>query len=144
MNLVVNDQTPVTFVKNLEMGKIFILVRPMSHYLIGGQRYRRQGFRFPSILSYLIFMEVGLVQNLTVPLLDGCDAGRQHKGGFLEESHRGDAYDRFPGATRQYDYTASTPNIAPGVENLGRFSLIIANVKRKAGTGQLPKLKRER
>ena len=79
MDFVVDDQAPVALVEQLEVRKLFGLVGPIREDLIGRQRDRGDLLGLAGVLGHLILGQVGLVEDLAPPLLDGRDAGGQHQ-----------------------------------------------------------------
>ena len=85
--------------------------------------------------------QVGLVEDLAHPLLDGGDAGGEDQRRFLHERHGGDADDGLARAARQHDDAAAAAHVAAGVEDVGRVALVVADVERQAGAGHVAQLR---
>ena len=89
----------------------------------------------PVYSATLVLGEVGLVEDLAVPLLDGGDAGGQDQRDSLHQGHGGDADDGLAGAAGQHDDAAAAADVAAGVEDVGRLALVVADVERQPGAG---------
>ena len=89
-------------------------------------------------------VEVGLVEDLPLPLLDGRRAGGEDQGLGLEGPHRRQADDRLAGAAGQDDHARTASNVAAGVKRRDGPLLIVADAKRQAGTGRLANPDRQR
>ena len=79
-------------------------------------------------------VEVGLVEDLALPLLDGGRAGGQDQGLGLERRHGGQADDRLAGAAGQDDHARAAAGIAAGVERGDGPLLVVADLKRQAAS----------
>src|SRR5439155_18397543 len=88
--------------------------------------------------------EVGLVKDLAVPLLDGGDAGGQHQGRTLHLRHCRDTDNRLAGATGQHDHAGTAAHVSPGVEDVGRIALVVADVERQTRTSKAAQVDQQR
>ena len=108
VDLVVDDQAPVALVEELEVRELLVLVGPVGQDLVG-----RDGDRADLLRSRRCTrrrrssVEVGLVEDLALPLLDGGDARGQDERRVLHEGHGGDADDGLAGAAGQHDDAAA-------------------------------------
>jgi hypothetical protein len=103
VDLVVDDQPPVALVEDVEVGELLGLVVAVGEDLVGRQGDRADLLALAGVLGDLGLLQVGLVEDLAPPLLDGGDAGGQHQGGALHQRHARQADDRLAGAARQDD-----------------------------------------
>ena len=116
------------------MREFAVFFRAIRDDLIGGHGHGRDFLHVARISGHERVIEVGLVQNLALPLLDGRRAGGQDEGLLAQSRHRGDAHDRLPGAAGQDDHPRTSANVAPGVEGIDRHFLIVADAERQART----------
>ena len=77
VDLVVDDQAPVALVEELEVREVAVLLGPVGHDLVGGQRDRARSPSTRRCSWRPSVVEVGLVEDLALPLLDGRGAGGQ-------------------------------------------------------------------
>ncbi len=98
MHFVIDDQPPVALIEHFEVRELLFLVGPVRQNLVGGHRHRADVLALAGVLGDLIVRQVGLVEDLAFPLLDGGDAGGEDQGGALHECHGGHADDGFAGA----------------------------------------------
>ena len=83
-------------------------------------------------------VEVGLVEDLALPLLDGRGAGGQDQGLGLQRRHGRQADDRLAGAAGQDDDARAAADVAAGVEGVDGPLLVVADLKRQARQRRLP------
>jgi len=119
-------------VKDLEVRKVLVPVRPVRQNLVGRQCDRSDALGFTGVFRNLIFTEIGAIQELAMPLLDGRYARGQNERGALDECHGGQADNGLPGATGQDDDAAPSVGIASGVKDIGCTALIVTNVEGKS------------
>ena len=62
MNLVIDDQSPGTRMKKVEVGKIGCFAFSPRQHLISGQGDRADGFSFSGVFRNHFFGDIGLVQ----------------------------------------------------------------------------------
>ena len=74
VHLVVDDQAPVALVEQLEVRELLVLVGPMVRIWYVATRDRADVLGLAGVLGDLVLGQVGLVEDLAMPLLDGGDA----------------------------------------------------------------------
>ena len=79
MNLVIDDETPIALVEELEVRELLLLVRPMREDLVSRHRDGADLLGIRRILGRLSSRQIGLVEDFAKPLLDGGDAGGEHQ-----------------------------------------------------------------
>ena len=133
VDLVVDDQSPVALVEEMEVGEVAVLLGPVGHDLVGGQGDRRQRLGIAGVGADQRGVEVGLVEDLPLPLLDGGRAGGQDQGLGLERRHGRQADDRLAGTAGQDDHARAAAGVAAGVKGGDGPLLVVADLKRQAG-----------
>ena len=91
VDLVVDDQAPVALVEEGEVGEVAVLLGPVGDDLVGGERHRRDRLGVAGVGGDQSLVDVGLVEDLAPPLLDGGGAGGQDQRALLQGGHGGDA-----------------------------------------------------
>ena len=129
VNLVVDDQAPVALVEEMKMGEIAVFLGPIGDDLVGRQRDRRHRLRVAGVGADQRGVDVGLVEDLALPLLDGGRAGGEDQGLGLERRHRGQADDRLAGAAGQDDHSRAASCVAAGVKGVDGPFLVVANLE---------------
>jgi len=143
MDLVIDDQPPVTLVEQVKVGEVAILLGPVGDDLVGGQRDRPDGLGVAGVGADLRRVDIGLVEDLAPPLCHGRRAGGQHQGLGLERRQGRQAHDRLACATGQYDHTRTPLDVATGVKGSDGSLLVIANQKRQPRQRLLPEVQQE-
>ena len=138
MHFVVDDQAPIAFVEDLEMREFLVLVRPVGDDLIRSNGHGANLFAVARVLGNVGLLEIGLVEDLAPPLLDGRHAGSQNQRRFLNQCHGRDADNRLAGTAGQDDDAATPLHIATRVKDIGRFTLIVADRERQPVSSGLP------
>ncbi len=136
VDLVVDDQAPVALVEQVEVGEVAVLLGPVGHDLVGRQGHRRDRLGVAGVRADQGRVEVGLVEDLALPLLDGGRAGGQDQGLGLERRHGREADDGLAGPARQDDHARAAAGVAAGVEGRDGPLLVVADLERPAGPAQ--------
>ena len=77
MHFVVNDQSPIALIEQIEMGERVLLARAVGHDLIGGQGHGAHVFCRARILPDRVLGDSGLIEQLVEPLPRCGHAGHQ-------------------------------------------------------------------
>ena len=144
VDLVVDDQAPVALVEQVEVGEVAVLLGPVGDDLVGGQRDRRDRLGVAGVGGDHRLVEVGLVEDLAPPLLDGGGAGGQDEGLVCRAARAARPDDRLARAAGQDDHARAAPDVAPGVERVDGHLLVVADPERQPRPRRLAEADPER
>ena len=77
MHLVIDDEPPIALVEDPEVAEAAVAIAPIGEHLISGDRDGAEIFAFTRVLAHVVGAEVGLVERLVAPLVNGRGARRE-------------------------------------------------------------------
>ena len=163
VHLVINHEAPFLFAEQREVREFLLdffvaqvvrfgfalLVRvfhllALGENLVGGHGHGADFLHFAGVFLHLVGGQVRLVADFADPLAGGGNVGRKDKGLGLHEGHGGKADDRLARTAGQHDNAGAALFRTAGVEHLGGFLLVVAELEFLAFEGGLPELDGER
>ena len=87
MNLVIDDQSPILAIEDLEVEEVFMLMFVIGQNLVGRDRDGAYLLDLSTIFADIVGLHPRLIQNLVAPLTQGRDIGYEDKRVLARERH---------------------------------------------------------
>ncbi|MPN03282.1 hypothetical protein SDC9_150509 [bioreactor metagenome] len=103
MHLIIDDESPVALGQKIKMREWALLVRSVGEHLVGADGDLSWVLALTGILSDLLFLQVGLVQNFLHPLVYRCNVGGYHQCPGSQSLHDLHAHHRLSRPTGKHN-----------------------------------------